>query len=320
MDDSIFDAPRTGNQNPSAPKRYKTLEDLMLALKLYTENKITTAYVQMQLEKVARTTLKLKNEKDEDDVYTALGEKHVPDTFMRVVKHIVENVDAGATDFDLDSAVLMRMFDLMMTWVSYQHKEKGDKKKKTLIVTRTNVTQFSVDVLKAISPIDGCDLGGVYEAFYQATTDADRIANRKCKIAYYQEKLDNPDTYKSIASDSVKTGRNWVVLDRAVGLMSVVALSAMLNLDLTDTDHKKLFHTGADFVLVCLPMFDFHFSQAFFAQPEEKNSHHYSGDLLPDLLKKLSEENMNSGVMHNQYDAEVKKVMDMFVLLCTYNK
>ena len=175
------------DQNPSAPKRYKTLEDLMLALKLYTENKITTAYVQMQLEKVARTTLKLKNEKDEDDVYTALGEKHVPDTFMRVVKHIVENVDAGATDFDLDSAVLMRMFDLRMNWVSYQHKDKGDKKK-TLIVTCTNVTQFSVDVLKAISPIDGCDLRGVYEAFYQATTDVNRIANRKRKIAYTQEK------------------------------------------------------------------------------------------------------------------------------------
>lgn len=262
------------------------------------------------------------NRGGEEAALQMLLEKAALDTLMSVAKRAVADVDVASSlqpHFEQRAMLLYTIHDLLMLWLSYDKVKNPDKRLVhsyvdsennnrvvTSNATAQTVRDFSAAVIESIVT---ADLPQVFTAYYQKT-NTERPGYRQEKIDYIVAEFADASVARS---DAQKSGYFLSKLDRMIGLMSIVSVKSMSNLDLTDGHHKTLFRNGGDFALVCIPLFDSNYSQSLLCRKGKNIAHQYCGTLFNDLYNTIADMNVVSD-MGNQFDAEMKKMAEMLAL------
>jgi len=271
---------------------------------------------------VETNKFKTANRGGEEAALQMLLEKAALDTLMSVAKRAVADVDVASSlqpHFEQRAMLLYTIHDVLMLWLSYDKVANSDgrlvhsfvdSENNNRVVTSNATAQTVRDFSAAvIDTIVTADLPQVFTAYYQKT-NTERPGYRQEKIDYIVAKFADASAARS---DAQKSGYFLAKLDRMIGLMSIVSVKSMSNLDLTDAHHKTLFRNGGDFALVCLPLFDSDYSQSLVCRKGKKIAHQYCGTLFNDLYNTIADKNILSD-MGNQFDAEMKKVAEMLAL------
>lgn len=273
-------------------------------------------------------TKEMKENGGEDAVFRVLIDKDILEALMNAASRGVRSIEL-TSGYHGHHGIVYKVFDALMVWFSYQkvknpedgrlvHSYVKEVNSVEQVVqsdaTAQSIIKFSEAVLKAVV---NNDLTQVYKTYFEGTNAA-RPGYRAEKIERARQKNATAANTTFRPSPEQTRGLERVKMDMSLGILYTPVLKSMFDLDLAAPDHKVLFRKGADFVLVCLPFFDFVYTQGLLTEPDADYMHHSAVDLIHDLVKKVCDLNRRS-TNHNQYDAEVKQVMAMLVLQFTHN-
>jgi len=286
--------------------------------------------VEHALDGLLTETKKMKENGGENAVFRVLIDKDIPNALMLVASRGVQDIDV-TSNYVWHRDIVYLVFDALMVWFSYgkvknpegllvhsyvkSYVNSEDEELKQVVksdATAGSIIEFSKEILDAVGRHE---LAQVYKEYF-LKTNAERPGYRAQKIERAREENATAANDTFHPSDEQNRGLDRVGLDKILGKLYTPVLKSMNEIDLTAQNHMELFRTGTEFVLTCLPFFDFHYLQGLLLEPPKSFIHHTCADLFHDLLKKVCNLNHLS-TNHNQYDKEVEDVMEMIALQLT---